>query len=130
MARRSLCVDDFEPIFNREDTFISLDYKDTDERLLCYREVMKGRDIDEMAPLVSELDFIVSCTTTVVHLAGALGIPCYTLVPKNPPWVFCDKGGYDWSDSVVLVRQEEGDSWMDVVSKVEKMTRTDNVRTA
>lgn len=119
--KRSLTIEDFEPLFNKSDTFISLDYLETNDKLKCYPEVMKGRSIDDMAPLVAELDYIVSCTTTVVHLAGALGTKCYTLVPTNAPWIFGDEGGYDWSDSVELIRQRKGEKWYNVVSRTKQI---------
>ena len=118
---RSLVIEDFAPLFNKSDTFISLDYLEDNDKLKCYPEVLKGRDIDDMAPLVSELDLIISCTTTVVHLAGALGVKCYCLVPTHAPWIFGSEGPYDWSDSVELIRQRKGEKWYNVVLRCEKL---------
>jgi ADP-heptose:LPS heptosyltransferase len=74
------------------------------------RAVEKGCDYDETAALVSNLDAVVSVTTAVVHLCGALGKKCYVLVPKKARWFYASKdSSHRWYDSLELFRQE--DKW-------------------
>ena len=57
--KRTAAIEDFEPLFNDEDTFISLEYKPVAPEILekynikAYpRATRKGEDIDELAALV------------------------------------------------------------------------------
>ena len=43
-------------------------------------------DFTDTAAAVSVLDLVVSVDTAVVHLAGALGRPVWTLLPLVPDW--------------------------------------------
>ena len=43
-------------------------------------------DMDEFACQLAALDMIVSVDNSTVHLAGALGISTWVLVPRLPNW--------------------------------------------
>jgi len=125
MKRRSLKPEDLEPIFNDKDTFISLEYKAVPTDVLdrynikSYpRATAKGGDIDDLAALISQLDMVVTSCTTVVYIAGALGIPCYVLVPREPGYRYHLKGDFPWYESVKLFRQKG--SWKDLTTEVNK----------
>lgn len=67
-------------------------------------------DYDQTAALVAELDLVITVTTTVVHLAGALGVDCWTLVPDKVMWRYlAGRGGevFPWAKSVTLFRQKK-----------------------
>ena len=121
--KRSLELGDFEPIINDQDTFISLEYKDVPKDDLdkygikSYpRATKKGGSIDDLAALISQLDYVVTACTTVVYVAGALGIPCYVLVPDRPGYRYHLEGNFPWYNSVHLVRQTG--SWRDTIEKL------------
>lgn len=62
-------------------------------------------DLDELAALIEALDVLVSVQNTNVHLAGALGKRCVTLIPENPEWRYGQElSSMVWYDSVRLVR--------------------------
>ena len=116
--KRSLKLSDLEPIFDEENTYISLEYKPVDEEdidqysLKSYpRATGGGGDIDDLAALIGELDYVVTCCTTVVYVAGSLGVPCYVLVPSEPGYRYHLKGELPWYESVKLIRQVRGESW-------------------
>jgi len=122
--KRSLQLSDFEPLFNDTDTFISLEYKPTNlDEVEKYgikeypRATAKGGDIDDLAALINELDLVVTACTTVVYVAGALGIPCIVLVPDKPGYRYHIEGQFPWYESVRLVRQKNGETWKSVVKK-------------
>jgi hypothetical protein len=67
--------------------FVSLQYKDaTDEiestNITQYDHATLTKDYDTTAALVASLDAVVGVPTSVVHLAGALGVP--TIAMKAP----------------------------------------------
>ena len=75
-------------------------------------------DFEESAALVSELDLVVSVTTTVIHLAGALGKPVWVLVPAFPGWRYLLEGeAMPWYPSARLLRQERAGDWPPVISR-------------
>lgn len=125
--RRSLELQDLGPIFNTEDTFISLEYKSVPDSELAQfniksypRATAKGGDIDDLAALVSCLDLVVTACTTVVYVAGALGVPCIVLTPDKPGYRYHTKGeDFPWYQSVRLVRQKG--TWKETAEKVKKL---------
>ena len=108
-------------LLNDEDTFISLEYKPVTEDLgeikTYPRATAKGGDIDDLAALISELDAVITACTTVVYIAGALGIPCYVLVPDQPGYRYGIEGDFPWYGSVTLIRQDG--SWRETLKRIE-----------
>ena len=43
-------------------------------------------DYDDVAAIIANLDYVVTTCTAVVHIAGALGVPCYVLRNKFYSW--------------------------------------------
>lgn len=121
-SNRSLSLDDLQPIFDDKNTFISLEYKPVSMQELdrygiksYQRATGKGLDIDELAALINELDFVVTACTTAVYVAGALGKPCIVLVPKDCGYRYHKSGeSFPWYSSVHLFRQNG--SWRQTVS--------------
>lgn len=120
--RRSFSAMDYFPLLNDSDTFVSLEYLEPDLQDLPIhhwrRAVAKGVDFEETVALVSCLDFVVTCCTTTVYIAGALGIPCYVLVPELSSYRYHSKGEFPWFNSVKLIRQGKGEDWRSVVDRV------------
>lgn len=124
-AKRSLELSDLAPIMSDENTYISLEYKDYDYSeypdIKRYpRATGAGQSIDELAALVSQLDLVITACTTVVYVAGALGIPCYVLVPSEPSYRYGLRGQFPWYKSVTLHRQRNGEKWVNCVKRLEK----------
>ena len=126
--KRSLELKDFEPLFDDDNTFISLEYKAVNQQeideygIKSYPKTTgKGKDLDGLFALVSQLDFVVSCCTSVIYVAGALGIPCYVMVPDEPGYRYGIDGGFPWYKSVKLVRKRKGQSWRKVTNKIKEM---------
>lgn len=77
-------------------------------------------DYYETARLVKSCDLVISVCTSVIHLAGALGVPTWVMVPKHPAWRYQSSGRMPWYRSVRLYRQPEAETgaWIPVVQKV------------
>jgi Flp pilus assembly protein TadD len=77
------------------------------------------RDFTDTAAVVAQLDLVISVDTAVAHLAGALGKPCWVLLPDHQPdwrW-FCAREDSPWYPGALrLFRQRRGGDWNDVVA--------------
>jgi len=121
--RRSIDLETLAPLFETDNTFISLEYKQPDQELLDQygiihwdRAVSKGVDYDETLALINECDLIISVCTTVIYGAGALGKECWVLVPETPSYRYHLTGDFPWYKSVKLLRQE--DTWEALVARI------------
>lgn len=76
-------------------------------------------DIDELCALIKALDLVITVNNTCVHLAGALGTPCWTLTPSQPAWRYQLSGEkMPWYDSVRQFRQV-GTDWQPAYHRAE-----------
>ena len=83
-------------------------------------QAFTGRSIDECAAAMAGCDLIISVCQTAVHLAGAMGIPCWVLTPKQCSWRYCGEGDtmMPWYRSVKLYRQDNSETWGPVIARI------------
>jgi len=84
------------------------------------------KEFSDTAGLAAELDLVVSVDTSVAHLAGALGLPVWILLPYAPDfrWLL-DREDSPWYPTARLFRQARPGDWAGVVARVaEAMRRT------
>lgn len=97
---RSMGIDDVEFLCARYPhiSFVSLEYKDTGnpKGVHNFPFITRSPDYDDTAALVAELDGILSVTTAVALLAGAVGTECHVLVPSEPTWHWGYDGDMPW----------------------------------
>ncbi len=77
-------------------------------------------DLADTAAIISGLDLMISSCTAPLHLAGALGIPTWGLIPFAPyfPWLL-ERTDTPWYPSMRLYRQDQpGRDWTGVVSRI------------
>ncbi|HEY1735413.1 MAG TPA: tetratricopeptide repeat protein, partial [Methylovirgula sp.] len=73
----------------------------------------------DTAAVMQSLDLIVSCDTSVAHLAGALGRPTFVLVKNVPDWRWMlDRPDTPWYPTLRLFRQPERGDWESAVANV------------
>ncbi len=75
-------------------------------------------DFADGAALVSELDLIISVDTGIVHVAGALGVPCWVMIPRiETDWRWLnDRDDSPWYPvGMRLFRQTKENDWDDVL---------------
>jgi tetratricopeptide (TPR) repeat protein len=76
-------------------------------------------DWGDTAALACALDLIISVDTAVVHLAGALGLPCFLPQRLEGEWRWGREGEQSvWYPSVKLFRQQERGQWGSVVDEI------------
>lgn len=76
-------------------------------------------DFADTAALLSLLDLLVTVDTSVAHLAGALGLPVWLMLPHQADWRWLtDRDDSPWYPGMRLFRQHRPGDWADVVARV------------
>ncbi len=80
----------------------------------------EGYDYYETARVVASCDLVITVNTSIVHLAGALGVPAWCMTPKFPAWRYQRSGKMPWYRSVRLYRQaEEGaEAYIPIIQRI------------
>jgi len=69
-------------------------------------------DLDHFAAQVASLDGVITIDNATAHIAGALGIPTYVLLPHTPDWRwFLNRKDTPWYPSMKLFRQSQLHDW-------------------
>lgn len=87
-----------------------------DLRLLDWSNEL--HDFIDTAALICALDLVVTCDTSIAHLAGALGRPVWVLVNTPSSWRWLRKrNDSPWYPTMRLFRQESAGEWASPVSE-------------
>ncbi|GBG12772.1 uncharacterized protein NMK_0307 [Novimethylophilus kurashikiensis] len=83
-----------------------------------------GREIQDFADtaaILAQLNLLISIDSAAAHLAGALGIPCWVLLPAyQPDWRWLNTGETSpwYPDVMRLFRQRRMGDWEKVIAQV------------
>ena len=125
---RSMPLEDLAPVWRQDATFVSLQYKgdsfevdqveaETGIKIHHWPHANQTQDMDDQAALISQLDLVITVDQTAVHLAGALGVPTWVLIPKWPNWRYGLTGStLPWYGGVKLYRQRT--DWVHTIAEV------------
>lgn len=128
-TNRSLTLKEFEPLWKLKDeiVFISVQKGDGEDEAINYppyRPIINLcehiNDFSDTAALMANLDMLISVDTAVVHLAGALGLKCYVMLPsQNSDWRWLEeRNDSPWYPSITLFRQQTGEEWKSVIDRI------------
>ena len=84
------------------------------------------KDFTDSAAIIHELDLLICVDTVVAHLAGAMGKPCWVLLPHTgTDWRWMDdREDSPWYPSLRLFRQDTPSDWSSVIASVKsELTR-------
>jgi ADP-heptose:LPS heptosyltransferase len=89
--------------------------------------ILPGDDFDagpdsfaDTAAVMQNLDLIVSCDTSIAHLAGALGRPVWVVLKDVPDWRWLlDRPDSPWYPTMRLFRQRQRGDWMRFLTALE-----------
>jgi Flp pilus assembly protein TadD len=87
-----------------------------------------GENVAETAGIIRGLDLVVTVDSAIAHLAGALGVPCWVMLPNPPEWRWHAHkpeganltGRTPWYDSVELIPQPRPGYWKPVIEEVHR----------
>ncbi len=129
---RSLPLDALLPLADLPAEWIGLQQEATGDELALLHHAFHGRDASpacrdflETADLLAALDLLVTNDTAAAHLAGAIGLPAYVLLPRAASWRWPE--GFEngqsvertpWHPSLRLFRQREHGDWAAPVAAV------------
>lgn len=117
----------FGPLFDLEDTvLVSLQKDNAAEELAALptgrRLIDPTDEIDDFgdtAALMMHLDAVVACDSAPLHLAGAMGVRTYAVLPHVAEWRWGVSGETTpWYPDMTLVRQQTDGDWGDVFDRV------------
>jgi hypothetical protein len=75
------------------------------------------RDFADTAAAMSALDLIITVDSAAAHLAGALGRPCWVLLPFSADWRWLlERGDSPWYPTMRLFRQPRCGEWPPVIT--------------
>lgn len=111
--------------------FVSLQYAASEQDTTALAEFAAGRfycdpsldvtiDLDKNASQVAALDAVVTISNTTAHMAGGIGIPVATLVPKGYGgfWYWLRKQtDSPWYPSMRICRQEHPGDWVSATAQ-------------
>ncbi|MBY0510772.1 MAG: tetratricopeptide repeat protein [Rhodospirillaceae bacterium] len=90
---KTLSLLDFAPILRQRDVeFVNLQYRSPRDELASIQRDLNVKittdddidflgDLDDIAAQIAAMDLVISVSNTVVHLAGALNVPVWNIVP-------------------------------------------------
>jgi tetratricopeptide (TPR) repeat protein len=127
---RSIDLSLLAPLFTRHDfRWVSLQYGDAGTLeneagtagapVLIDRTVDQFLDLDIFAAQIAAMDLVITIDNSTAHLAGALGVPVWVLLPFAPDWRWLlDREDCPWYPTMRLFRQIEPGNWQSVVERV------------
>jgi tetratricopeptide (TPR) repeat protein len=134
--KRSVDLARLAPLFAQENLrWVSLQYGDFDTLtkqaavaqapLFIDRNVDQLADIDRFASQVAAMDLVITIDNSTAHLAGALGIPVWLLLPFASDWRWLQSGAElrsdsPWYPTLRIFRQTQVGDWTPVVTEVQK----------
>jgi ADP-heptose:LPS heptosyltransferase len=90
--------------------------------ILIDRSVDQLSDIDVFAAQIAALDLVITIDNSTAHLAGALGVPVWLLLPYAADWRWLDAGEKSaWYPTMRLFRQPKLRDWQSVIERVNRV---------
>jgi hypothetical protein len=89
------------------------------------------RDFADTAAILANLDLLVTVDTAIAHLAGAMGVPCWLMLPHVPDWRWMlDRADSPWYPSLRLFRQPRPGDWTTTLGTAAAVLKAQAARAA
>jgi ADP-heptose:LPS heptosyltransferase len=87
--------------------------------ILVDRDIDQLTNIDAFAAQIRAMDLVITIDNSTAHLAGALGVPTWALLPFAPNWRWLlERSDNLWYPTIRLFRQTKEGDWQSVVQQV------------
>jgi hypothetical protein len=137
-ARKNISLDEFQALLASEGTqFINLQYGDVADdigalpdpgRVFVDDGVDTMNDMDALFAQVAALDLVITTSNVTAHVAGAMGKPCWVILPRARPviWYWGYRGDTTpWYPSVRIFRNQADDGdWHALLNGMAAALRT------
>ena len=78
-------------------------------------------DLADTGALMNQLDLVITVDTCTAHLAGALGLPAWVLLPFAPDWRWLlDREDSPWYSTLHLFRQPRPGDWRAIIDRIRR----------
>ena len=75
----------------------------------------------DTAAIMASLDLVITSDTAIPHLAGALGVPVWLMLPETPDWRWLlNRADSPWYPSMRIFRQSSANDWPSVIDQVKE----------
>lgn len=127
-SQRSLAhLAQLAPLFSLPDThWVSLQKgageEETDDFPQLQPSGARFRHYQDTAAVIAQLDLVIGVDTSVIHLAGALGVPCWVLLPawaRDWRWL-AGRQDSPWYPQMRLFIRGQEESWDAVIARVKQ----------
>ena len=118
---RAIPADIIQKISTNSDyQFYSLQIKDdmtNNPDIISLSKYIKS--YNDTAALLKNIDILITIDSSIAHMAGALGIITFLLLPQTAEWRwFFDTDKTIWYKSIKIFKQKSYNNWFDVLDKV------------
>lgn len=118
---------------NKTVEWFSLQKGDADRQLEEIDDTVALTDLEpylntfsDTAAAISLLDLVITIDTSVAHLAGAMGVKTWLMLPTAPDWRWkLDTEKSHWYPSVSLFRQKKPGDWKEVIDRISGMLESE-----
>lgn len=127
-SQRSLAhLSQFAPLFDLPDiNWISLQKGAGEEEIADFPHIQplgaQFTDYQDTAAVISQLDLVIGVDTSVIHLAGAMGIPCWVLLPawaRDWRWLE-NRDESPWYPQMRLFGRGQDEAWSTVITRIKQ----------
>jgi tetratricopeptide (TPR) repeat protein len=120
--RRSMPFEGYAPLLAKGGRFVSLQAgpRAVDAAGSFVRDLSPYlTNYARTAAVVSALDLVITVDTSVCHLAGALGVECWVLLPQAPDWRWIlGRDDTPWYAHTRLFRQPHPGDWQEPMARI------------
>lgn len=125
-ANRSLRLDQLAPLAMPGVSFVSIQKGPAESQAASAPEGMSLlslsdgiRDFEDTAAILSLVDLLISVDSSPVHLAGAMGVPAWVMLPFVPDWRWLmGRTDTPWYPATRLFRQPKRGDWEGVMASM------------
>ena len=95
----------------------------------CQSLIDSTWDFLENAAIIENCDLIITCDTSIAHLAGGMGKKVWLLLRDIPYWTWgLEEESTFWYPSMRIFRQKERHDWKEVIERVSESMKSEMIR--